>query len=82
MCFHCGLDDPKRAAKLTLPLGTPATGKDSDATVPLPPDDPNRGEEFAERVQALEARQLQVLVWNGNPARVASAPPRDCFRYS
>jgi transposase len=30
--------------------------------------------EGAERLRALEARQLQVLVWNGDPARVASAP--------
>ncbi len=36
LCHHCGLDDPKRAAKITLPFGTPSTGKDSDATVPLP----------------------------------------------
>jgi transposase len=28
----------------------------------------------AERLQALEARQLQVLVWNGDPARIAGAP--------
>jgi hypothetical protein len=58
LCFHCGLDDPKRAAKITLPFGTPSTGKDSDATVPLPPDDPNRGEEFSERVQALLRRHI------------------------
>ena len=45
-------------AKITLPFGTPATGKDSDTTVPLPPDDPNRGEEFAERVQALLRRHV------------------------
>jgi hypothetical protein len=58
LCYHCGLDDPRRAAKITLPFGTPATGRDSDATVPLPPDDPNRGEEFAERVQALLRRHV------------------------
>jgi hypothetical protein len=58
LCHHCGLDDPKRAAKITLPFGKPATGKDTDATVPLPPDDPNRGEEFAERVQALLRRHI------------------------
>jgi transposase len=28
----------------------------------------------AERLHALDARQLQVLVWNGNPARTPSAP--------
>jgi len=58
LCYHCGLDDPQRAAKLTLPFGEPATGKDTDATVPLPPDDPNRGEEFSERVQALLRRHV------------------------
>jgi len=30
--------------------------------------------EGAERLQALEARQLQVLVWNGDPSRIPSAP--------
>jgi len=30
--------------------------------------------EGAARLCALEARQLQVLVWNGNPERVAEAP--------
>ena len=28
----------------------------------------------AERLQVLEARQLQVLVWNGDPSRIPSAP--------
>jgi len=58
LCHHCGLDDPRQAAKITLPFGTPTTGKDTDAIVPLPPDDPNRGEEFAERVQALLRRHV------------------------
>jgi len=58
LCYHCGLDDPARAAKLTLPFGEPATGKDTDTTVPLPPDDPIRGEEFSERVQALLRRHV------------------------
>ena len=31
--------------------------------------------EGGERLQALEARQLQVLVWNGDPSRISSAPP-------
>jgi len=30
--------------------------------------------EGAQRLCALEARQLQVLVWNGDPARIAGAP--------
>jgi transposase len=28
----------------------------------------------AQRLRALEARQLQALVWNGDPARMAHAP--------
>jgi transposase len=30
--------------------------------------------EGAEQLHALEARQLQVLVWNGDPSRIPSAP--------
>jgi len=30
--------------------------------------------EGAERLQALEARQLQALLWNGDPLRAAAAP--------
>lgn len=64
LCHHCGLDDPKRVGKITLPFGTP---RDTPSTthqppttdlVPLPPDDPNRGEEFTERVQALLRRHV------------------------
>lgn len=58
LCHHCGLNDPKNAGKITLPLGMPAKGKDAEDVVPLPPDDPNRGEEFAERVQALLRRYI------------------------
>ncbi len=58
LCQHCGLDDPERAAQVTLPFGTPATGNDADSTLPLLPDDPDRGDEFVERIQALLRRHI------------------------
>ncbi|MEI8197938.1 MAG: hypothetical protein WCI73_18750, partial [Phycisphaerae bacterium] len=58
LCHHCGLDDPARASKITLPFGRPRTSKEGEELVPFPPDDPLRGDAFAERVKALLRRHV------------------------
>lgn len=58
LCFHKKLDDPTEAKKLTLPHGRPRTGAADEELVPFPPDDPQRGEGFADRVKALLRRHV------------------------
>ncbi len=58
LCYHRKLDDPTKAARLTLPYGRPKNGSEVDELVPFPPDDPERGELFPERVKALLRRHV------------------------
>ena len=58
LCHHCQLDDPSQAKKITLPYGRPRTGKDEEELVPFPPDDPQRGHTFEDRIKALLRRHV------------------------
>ena len=58
LCFHMKLDDPAEANKVTLPYGRPREGKADEELVPFPPDDPQRGDGFAERVKARLRRHV------------------------
>jgi len=58
LCHHCGLDDPQRAKTITLPYGRPRTGAADEEIVPFPPDDPQRGDQFEDRVKALLRRHV------------------------
>lgn len=57
-CHHRGLDDPERSKRLTLPFGRPRTTGESDPLVPFPPDDPQRGHTFEDRIKALLRRHV------------------------
>lgn len=56
LCHHRKLDDPEHTKKLTLPYGRPRTNTESEELVPFPPDDPQRGDTFPDRVKALLRR--------------------------
>ena len=58
LCHHRKLDDPEQAKKLTLPYGRPRTGKMDEELVPFPPNDPQRGDTFEDRVKALLRRHV------------------------
>jgi hypothetical protein len=58
LCHHRQLDDPDRTKRITLPYGRPRTGKEGDELVPFPPDDPQRGHTFEDRVKALLRRHV------------------------
>jgi hypothetical protein len=58
LCFHRHLDDPAHTKKLTLPYGRPRTNKGAEELVPFPPDDPQRGHTFEERIKALLRRHV------------------------
>ncbi len=58
LCHHRHLDDPEQAKKLTLPYGRPRTGKTKEELVPFPPNDPQRGDTFSERIKALLRRHI------------------------
>jgi hypothetical protein len=58
LCHHRKLDDPKQAARLTLPYGRPRNGGNGDELLPFSPDDPKRGELFPDRVKALLRRHV------------------------
>jgi hypothetical protein len=58
LCHHRRLDDPDQAKKLTLPYGHPRTGKVDEELVPFPPNDPQRGHTFEDRVKALLRRHV------------------------
>jgi methylase of polypeptide subunit release factors len=57
LCHHCHLDDPAHAMKVTLPFGRPRS-KPNDEIVPFPPNDPQRGDGFADRVKARLRRHV------------------------
>jgi hypothetical protein len=58
LCHHSKLVDPDQAKKLTLPYGRPRTGKVDEELVPFPPNDPQRGHTFEDRVKALLRRHV------------------------
>jgi hypothetical protein len=58
LCYHRKLDDPAQAKKLTLPYGRPRNDKKNEELVPFPPNDPQRGDTFAERIKALLRRHV------------------------
>ncbi|MHB1427044.1 MAG: Eco57I restriction-modification methylase domain-containing protein [Gemmataceae bacterium] len=58
LCHHRKLDDPEQAKKLTLPYGRPRTAKADEELVPFSPDDPQRGDTFADRIKALLRRHV------------------------
>lgn len=58
LCHHRKLDDPAQAKKITLPYGRPRTNKEGEELVPFPPNDPQRGDTFAERIKALLRRHV------------------------
>ncbi len=58
LCHHKKLDDPVESKKIVLPFGRPRMNTEADQLVPFPPDDPQRGQIFEERVQALLRRHV------------------------
>ena len=58
LCHHRKLDDPAQTKKITLPYGRPRTNKEGEELVPFPPNDPQRGDTFAERIKALLRRHV------------------------
>jgi hypothetical protein len=58
LCHHRKLDDPSQAKRITLPYGRSRNGHEGDELLPFPPDDPERGELFPERVKALLRRHV------------------------
>jgi hypothetical protein len=58
LCHHRKLDDPDHAKKLTLPYGRPRTSKVDEELVPFPPNDPQRGHTFEDRIKALLRRHV------------------------
>ena len=58
LCHHRKLDEPQQAKKLTLPYGRLRTAKTEEELVPFPPDDPQRGDTFADRIKALLRRHV------------------------
>jgi hypothetical protein len=58
LCHHRNLDDAAQSKRITLPFGRPRTNTEADQLVPFPPDDPQRGDTFEERVKALLRRHV------------------------
>ena len=58
LCYHKHLDDPASVKRITLPLGRPRTGVETDNLVPFPPDDPQVGHTFEDRIKALLRRHV------------------------
>ena len=48
----------RQAKKLTLPYGRPRKGQKDEELVPFPPNDPQRGDTFADRLKALLRRHV------------------------
>jgi hypothetical protein len=76
LCHHKKLDDPALSKTLTLPFGRTRTNTEADQLVPFPPDDPQRGHTFEERVKALLRRHVVERCIHGvdiNPMAVEFA---------
>ncbi len=58
LCFHRHLDDSQQTKRLTLPYGRKRTNKENEELVPFPPDDPQRGHTFEDRIKALLRRHV------------------------
>jgi hypothetical protein len=58
LCHHRKLEDPAQSKKITLPYGRLRTNKEGEELVPFPPNDPQRGDIFAERIKALLRRHV------------------------
>ncbi|HAV34478.1 MAG TPA: hypothetical protein DCX79_20960, partial [Planctomycetaceae bacterium] len=58
LCHHRRIDDPVMSGQITLPFGRPRTSSDTEQLVPFPPDDPQRGDTFPERIRALLRRHV------------------------
>lgn len=58
LCHHRHLDDPEQATKRTLPYGCLRTGQAKEELVPFPPNDPQRGHTFEDRVKAILRRYV------------------------
>jgi len=58
LCHHKKLDDPSQAKWITIPYGRRKNGSNGDELLPFPPDDPERGEMFPDRVKALLRRHV------------------------
>jgi hypothetical protein len=56
--YHCGIEDPEQAKRITLPYGHPRKGKEGENLVPFLPDDEKVGHTFEERVKALLRRHV------------------------
>lgn len=83
LCFHRHLDDPGQTKKLTLPFGRPRTDQGAEEQVPFPPDDPQRGHTFEDRVKALLRRHVVERCIYGvdvNPLAVELGPRLDVGR--
>lgn len=53
LCHHRRLEDPTQTKKITLPYGLRRTNKEGEELVPFPPNDPQRGDTFTDRIKAL-----------------------------
>jgi type II restriction/modification system DNA methylase subunit YeeA len=58
LCHNRKLEDSQQAKKLTLPYGRLRTAKTEEELVPFPPDDPQRGDTFPDRIKALLRRHV------------------------
>jgi hypothetical protein len=58
LCHHRHLDDPVQAKRIALPFGRIRTSGDTDNLLPFPPDDPQLGHRFEDRVKASLRRYV------------------------
>lgn len=58
LLHHRKLDDPEQSKRLTLPYGRPRTNGETDQLLPFPPNDPQRGHTFEDRIKALLRRHV------------------------
>lgn len=58
LLHHRKLDDPEQSKRLTLPYGRLRSNGETDQLVPFPPNDPQRGHTFEDRIKALLRRHV------------------------